>query len=629
MCGIAGFANVDGRPADAGLLRRMTDAVGHRGPDGDGFHLDGAVGLGHRRLAIIDLVTGDQPMASVDGRTWIVYNGEIYNYRELRAELAARGATFRTTSDTEVVLAAYEAFGVECLGRLRGMFALAIWDGRRRELFLARDRVGIKPMLYTWDGKRLAFGSEIKALLADPSVPRELDWESLRDYLVFKYVPSPRTIFRHVRKLEPASYLVLSLDRGTIETGRYWGLRFAPDHSRSEAEWEERLGVELADSVRSHMVADVPVGAFLSGGLDSSTVVAYMAQAAPGRLRTFSIGFDEADFDELGYARQVAARYGTAHSEYVVKPDALEVLPRLIDQLDEPFADSSSIPTYYVSKITREQVTVALSGDGGDENFAGYRRYARAEALHRRMDRGLGRLARPLLGLAGRMLPHGARGRGSLELFGADPIARYFRLIAAQDARGLSRLLSPAARVHVALDGDLAGDFRRRAAAAGAPDYVSTLQALDIETYLPEDILAKVDAMSMAVSLEARVPLLDHRLMEFLATMPTSLKLREGAGKAVLRRVMADALPAPVLGRPKMGFGVPLATWFRRELADHTRDVLLDRRARERGVFDPRAVQALLDEHRAGTRDRATQIWSLLVFEEWARRWWDQPRGRA
>ena len=340
MCGIAGFANVDGRPADAGLLRRMTDAVGHRGPDGDGFHLDGAVGLGHRRLAIIDLVTGDQPMASVDGRTWIVFNGEIYNYRELRAELAARGARFRTTSDTEVVLAAYEAFGLECLGRLRGMFALAIWDGRRRELFLARYRVGIKPMIYTWDGTRLAFGSEIKALLADPSVPRELDWESLRDYLVFKYVPSPRTIFRHVRKLEPASYLVLSLDRGTLETGRYWDLQFAPDHSRPEAEWEERLRAELADSVRSHMIADVPVGAFLSGGLDSSTVVAHMAQAAPGRLRTFSIGFDEADFDELGYARQVAARYGTEHSEYVVKPDALEVLPRLAHQLDEPFADS-------------------------------------------------------------------------------------------------------------------------------------------------------------------------------------------------------------------------------------------------------------------------------------------------
>ena len=624
MCGIAGFANVDGRPADAGLLRRMTDAVGHRGPDGDGFHVDGAVGLGHRRLAIIDLVTGDQPMSSADGRTWIVFNGEIYNYRELRAELAARGATFRTTSDTEVVLAAYEAFGVECLGRLRGMFALAIWDGRRRELFLARDRVGIKPMLYTWDGQRFAFGSEIKALLADPSVPRELDWESLRDYLVFKYVPSPRTIFRHVRKLEPASYLVFSVDRGSIETGRYWELRFAPDHSRSEAEWEERLCAELADSVRSHMIADVPVGAFLSGGLDSSTVVAYMAQAAPGRLRTFSIGFDEADFDELGYARQVAARYGTEHSEYVVKPDALEVLPRLAHQLDEPFADSSSIPTYYVSKITRDQVTVALSGDGGDENFAGYRRYARAEAFHRRMDRGLGRLARPLLGLAGRMLPHGARGRGSLELLGADPVERYFRLIAAQDAEGLKRLLAPGARAHVALDGDLVGDFRRRAAAAGAPDYVSTLQALDIQTYLPEDILAKVDAMSMAVSLEARVPLLDHRLMEFLATMPTNLKLREGSGKAVLRRVMSDALPAPVLGRPKMGFGVPLAAWFRRELADHTRDVLLDRRARERGVFDPRAVQALLDEHRAGTRDRATQIWSLLVFEEWARRWWDR-----
>jgi asparagine synthase (glutamine-hydrolysing) len=621
MCGFAGLARVDGLPADRELLQRMTDAIAHRGPDGDGFYVDGPVGLGHRRLAIIDLVTGDQPMESDDGMLCTVFNGEIYNYRELRAELAAEGAAFRTTSDTEVILRAYERFGRECLQHLRGMFAFALWDKRRRELFIARDRVGIKPLVYAWDGRRLHFGSELKALLQDPTLARELDWDALRDYLVYQYVPSPQTIFRGVRKLEPASYLVLSLERGTLETRRYWDLRFRPDRTVSEADWEAGLRDVLAESVRQHMVADVPIGAFLSGGLDSSTVVAFMARAAAGRVRTFSIGFDEESFDELAFARQVATRFGTEHSEYVVKPDALEVLPLLAAQFDEPFADSSAIPTYYVSKITREQVTVALSGDGGDENFAGYRRYARAQALHERFDHGAGRLVRPLLALGARLLPQGMRGRGYLELLGEDELARYFRMVTAHDTADLRRVLTRDACRHMTPEAS-PEHFRRLAAEAKAPDYVSALQALDIRTYLPEDILTKVDRTSMMVSLEARVPLLDHVLMEFMATMPVGLKMREGAGKAILRRVMAADLPEDVLSRRKMGFGVPLGAWFRRELAGYARDVLLDRRTRERGVFDPRALAALLDEHQAGPRDRSAQIWSLLAFEEWARRWW-------
>ena len=623
MCGIAGLARVDGAPVDGALLRRMTDVIAHRGPDGDGFHLDGPVGLGHRRLAIIDLVTGDQPMASADGAVWLVFNGEIYNYRELRDEFERQGDTFRTTSDTEVILHAYQRLGHRCLERLRGMFAFALWDARRRELFIARDRVGIKPMVYAWDGRRLAFGSELKAVLQDPSVARELDWDALRDYLVYQYVPSPHTIFRGVRKLEPASYLVLSLDRRTLETRRYWDLRFRPDASVAEADWEARLRELLADSVSRHMIADVPIGAFLSGGLDSSTVVAFMARAAAGRVRTFSIGFDEESFDELGYARQVAARYGTEHSEYVVKPDALEVLPRLADQFDEPFSDSSAIPTYYVSKITREQVTVALSGDGGDENFAGYRRYARAQALHDKLDRGPGRLARPLAGAGARLLPDGMRGRGYLELLGEDAIARYFRMVTAHDTAALRRVLTRAACREVPPEAS-SEHFRRLAAEAAAPDYVSTLQALDIRTYLPEDILTKVDRTSMLVSLEARVPLLDHVLMEFMATMPLRLKLRDGGGKAILRKIMAADLPEDVLSRRKMGFGVPLGAWFRRELSGYARDVLLDRRTRERGVFDVAAIERLLAEHQAGPRDRSAQIWSLLAFEEWARRWWQR-----
>jgi len=604
----------------------MTTAIAHRGPDGAGFFAEGPVGLGHRRLAIIDLVTGDQPMSAADGRAVLVFNGEIYNFRELRRELEGHGATFRTTSDTEVILHAYETWGVECLPRLRGMFAFALWDKARRRLLLARDRVGIKPLVYAWDGHRLLFGSEIKALLEDPRLARDLDWDALRDYLTLHYIPGPRTIFRSIRKLPPASYLVLDVDRpepAEPEVRRYWDLRFAPDPRRSDADWVEGLRWHLTDAVRSHLVSDVPIGAFLSGGVDSSTVVALMAQASEGRVRTFSIGFDNNDFDELQHAREVARRYDTQHFEYVVKPNALDTLPRLAWQFDEPFADSSALPTYFVSKITREHVTVALSGDGGDENFVGYTRYARAQRLHERLDAFPGVLARPLLRLASRLAPAGARGQGYLDLLGARPVDRYFKLVAYQRSETLRSLLSAGAREQVepvvtpAL-------FRRLAAEGRAPDYASTLQYLDIHCYLPEDILTKVDRTSMAVSLESRVPLLDHVLMEYVATMPTSLKLRDGVGKVILKRTMAGDLPAGILERRKMGFGIPIASWFRQELTDYVRDILEGPRTRRRGLVDPGAVSALLDEHQHRGRDRSSQIWALISLEEWARRWLDR-----
>lgn len=623
MCGIAGIVRSDGAPAGVELLRAMTTVLAHRGPDGDGFFCEGPVGLGHRRLAIIDLATGDQPMASDDGSSVIIFNGEIYNFRELRRELEGRGATFRTRSDTEVILRAYEAWGVECLSRLRGMFAFAIWDKARRRLLLARDRVGIKPLVYAWDGRRLLFGSEIKALLEDAAVSRELDWEALRDFLTHHYISSPRTIFRSIRKLPPASYLVLDLDRPEPEVHRYWDLRFVPDSRPTEADWLDGLRWHLTDAVRSHLVSDVPIGAFLSGGVDSSAVVALMAQATEGRVRTFSIGFDEGDFDELAHAREVARRYDTQHFEYVVKANALEMLPRLAWQFDEPFADSSALPTYYVSKITREHVTVALSGDGGDENFVGYTRYARAQRLHERLDTFPAILARPLLRLAARLLPPGARGQGYLDMLGAPPVDRYFKLVAYQRSEGLRKLLSAGAREHIepvvtpAL-------FRKLAAEGPRADYVSTLQYLDIHSYLPEDILTKVDRTSMAVSLEARVPLLDHVLMEYVATMPAGLKFRDGIGKVILKRAMAADLPPGILGRRKMGFGLPIASWFRREMTDYVRDVLDGRRTRQRGLVDPGAVATLLEEHQTGGRDRSSQIWALLALEEWARRWLDR-----
>jgi len=627
MCGIAGIADTMGHPVDQVLLRAMTSVQAHRGPDGEDFVCRGGVGLGHRRLAIIDLATGDQPMANEDGSVQIVFNGEIYNFRELRRDLEAHGARFRTTSDTEVILRAYEAEGPGCVRRLRGMFAFAILDERSRRLVLARDRAGIKPLVYAWDGRRLLFASEIKGILEDRTVPRDLDREALGQYLTFHYVPAPRTIFTSIRKLPPASSLVLSLDGGEPVVSRYWSLRFTPDERVTEREWIEGLRVQLADAVRCHMISDVPIGAFLSGGVDSSTVVALMAQTSSTPIRTFSIGFDETDFDELAFARQVAARYGTDHYEMVVKPNALEVLPKLAWHFDEPFADSSAIPTYYVSKITREHVTVALSGDGGDENFAGYRRYARAQELHERFDRGPARLARPLLTLASALLPVGAPGQAWTGAAGAGALERYFRMVTYQRRETLRRLLSDDL-IGLAASGPNPAAFSTLAAGLEARDYVATLQQIDMATYLPDDILAKVDRTSMAVSLESRVPLLDHRLMEFVATMPTAFKLRNGSGKYILKRAMVEDLPEGILTRRKMGFGVPLAEWFRRELRDMTRDVLLGRQARQRGVFRMPEVETLLAVHDAGRRDHSARLWALICFELWMRQWADgQPGG--
>lgn len=619
MCGIAGIVETEGRPADPSLLRAMTTLLRHRGPDGDGFVCRGPVGLGHRRLAIIDLATGDQPMASDDGAIWIVFNGEIYNFRELRRELESAGARFKTSSDTEVILRAYESWGSECVRRLRGMFAFAILDERARRVVLARDRVGIKPLFYAWDGRRLLFASELKGLLEDPGFPRTLDREALGAYLTYHYVPAPLTIFAGARKLPAATTLVLSLDGGEPRLSEYWRLPFAPVTDVREAEWMEGLRAHLDDAVRSHMVADVPIGAFLSGGIDSGTVVALMARASSAPIRTFSIGFEEAEFDELAYARQIAERFGTEHHEYVVKADALTVLPKLIWHFDEPFADSSAVPTYYVSEVTRRHVTVALSGDGGDENFAGYRRYAQAQALDRRMG-SLPALLRPLLGMAARVLPVGGPGQAYAGLLASRGVARYHRLVTYERSETLRRLLSK----DFADLADRAADpavFERLADRQQAPDFVSALQHIDMATYLPDDILTKVDRTSMAVSLEARVPLLDHLLMEYVATIPSDLKLRGETGKYLLKRAMADALPSEILGRRKMGFGVPLGTWLRRELREMARDTLLGSAARQRGIFRSVEVERLLRIHDSGRRDYSARLWALLCLELWMERW--------
>jgi len=620
MCGIAGFVNRDGRPADGGLLRAMTDMLIHRGPDGEGHYVSGPVALGHRRLAIIDLVTGAQPMANDDGTVWITYNGEVYNFAALRAELESRGFSFRTTSDTEVIVRAWEAFGPACVERLRGMFAFAIWDARKGVLFLARDRFGIKPLVYACTDTGVAFASELKALLEDPAVARDLDWPALRSYLTWGYVPSPATIFAGIRKLPPASYLLFSPRTGKLSVTRYWDVRFVEGAPRSDAEWIEELRAVLADSVRCHMVADVPVGAFLSGGVDSSSVVALMSRASARPVRTFSVGFRERDYDELEYAALVAARHRTDHREFVVEPDALAILPRLAWQFDEPFADASALPTYYVSKVAREHVTVALSGDGGDESFAGYRRYLRALAWHRWLDRAPASFARPLWRRLGHAVPPELRGAGTLRLAGDGPVDRYARMMRIPGLMALDDVLTPEARAEVGPDTSVEW-FRSFIAGRDRVDYLTTLQYLDMQTYLPEDILTKVDRMSMLVSLETRVPLLDHVLVEFVATLPARLKLHDGETKYALKRAVAGLLPAQVLQRGKMGFGVPLHRWFRGASEDGIREILLDDVTRRHNVLDTRSVARILDEHRSGRRDLSVQIWSLVCLELWWRTW--------
>jgi asparagine synthase (glutamine-hydrolysing) len=629
MCGITGLLYADRRSIDRTLLRAMNETLVHRGPDGDGIHDEPGMGLAHRRLSIIDLSGGSQPMCNESGDVWISFNGEIYNFHELKRQLEARGHRFATVSDTETIVHAYEEYGEDCVSHLSGMFAFAIWDARQRKLFLARDRVGIKPLYYYCDGRRLLFASELKAILADPAVPRELDMRALADYLVYGYIPLNKTIFREVKKLLPGHWAAvtpdLKLDRLQTQVRQYWDLQFAPDPDRSEAEWLDGLEQLLCETIKSHMISDVPLGAFLSGGLDSSCVVALMAKLSPCPVRTFTIGFSEPEFNELPFARQIAEQYGTDHYEMVVRPDAIELLPELARQFDEPFGDSSAIPTYYVSRLARRHVTVALSGDGGDEAFAGYRRYAHTMAALRNQRRlaFVPRVVRRHLGrVLADHLPASVRGRGTLRRLGMSPAETYLNVAYFHESSFLTDLLH--ADVQSLLqygDGDSLTDYFESLDG----DDLSRMQYLDTKTYLPEDILTKVDRTSMLTSLEARVPLLDHRVLEFAARIPPGLKFRQGKGKYIFRKLLQKLLPEPLLTRPKMGFGVPLVHWFKLDLTAYTREVLLAKQSRERGLFDSSAVEAILAEHCQGRIDRSDDIWRLLMLEHWCRHYLDVP----
>jgi asparagine synthase (glutamine-hydrolysing) len=639
MCGIAGLLHFDpGRAVDPGLLDRMTDVLAHRGPDGRGTHTDGPLGLGHRRLAIIDLSPdGAQPMANEDGTVWVVLNGELYNFQALRDGLVARGHRFRSRSDTEVLVHLYEEEGDALVDRLRGMFAFALWDARRRRLLLARDRFGKKPLYYRLDAQGLRFGSEVKAILEDPEVPRTPDPIALSDYLTYGYVPAPRTAFAGVAKLPPGHTLAVEQD-GRHHLRRYWALPLGPKRSvasaRDEARAVEELLGTLDEAVRLRLVSDVPLGAFLSGGLDSSAVVASMAAVSPagaGGVRTFSIGFEEEAWDERAHAAVVARHLGTDHEELVVRPVDFEGLEAIAWHHGEPFADSSCLPTFAVSRLARRRVTVALSGDGGDELFVGYSRY-RATRLEERLRRApwpvraalRDRVLIHLLHQTARTLPLGGDLAHARVNRHEDEADLYISRVEVCGPALKRALLTHDARA--AARGHDSRDLLRGLIAASPGETLTERCAhADVLTYLPDDILVKVDVASMAHGLEARAPLLDHVLAEQVATLPFRLKLRRLETKVALRRAVAPRLPASTLRRPKAGFGVPIRAWFRGGLQGALEDALLSPRARARGLLEPAAVRRLIDEHARGARDHEAVLFALVMLETWHRQWIDRP----
>jgi asparagine synthase (glutamine-hydrolysing) len=628
MCGIAGIVELRGAVPDRGTLERMASLLAHRGPDEQGIAVIGQAGLAHRRLSIIDLSGGRQPMADATGTLTLLFNGEIYNFMDVRGELESRGHRFATRSDTEVLLQAYMEWGTDCVLRLNGMYAFVIWDAPRRRLFAARDRLGKKPFYYALTPDRFVFGSELKAVLAAPGVPRDVDPAAVDEFLSRYYVGGARTILRGVAKLPPAHWL--TLEEGRLNVQRYWRPAFRPDDPpRREEEYLEELEALFRDAVRRRMISDVPLGAFLSGGVDSSAVVAMMAAEGGPAVKTFTVGFEEAGYSEIEDARAVARHLGTDHHEETVRPDAIAILPDLVWHYDEPFGDSSMVPTWYVARMARRHVTVALSGDGGDELFAGYTRYQRA-LEDRRLDWIPEPLKRRVLAPLAEALPAGAPARNRLYA------AAHHSVLTGGYDLGLypyikSWLYAPAMRAEVGNGGGNGG----AALPAGLTradleplDLVSRLQWIDTLAYLPDDILTKVDRASMAHSLEARAPLLDYTLVDFMARVPTGLKLRGGVSKYLFRKMLAKRLPEAVFTKRKQGFAVPKGEWFRRDLKAVARERLLDPRTLARGYFRPERIREVLQLHEAGQRDYSDWIWCLLILEEWHRTFMDPATRR-
>jgi len=616
---------------DREVLERMCAALEHRGPDSRGLALEDEAGLGIQRLAVIDLVTGDQPIYNEDRSVAVVLNGEIYNFRELRADLARRGHTLATHGDTEVIVHLYEEYGADCVRHLHGMFAFALWDRKRRQLLIARDRIGKKPLFYAQLGGGLAFASELRALMEDSDVPREIDLAAIDRFLAYGYVPAPGSVFSAVRKLPPAH--TLTLRDGRVTLARYWSLDYSRKLQVSDPrELHEPIRDALRAATRRRLIADVPVGAFLSGGIDSSAVVAAMAQEGTGQVKTFSIGFEQEAFDELPHARLVAQRFGTDHHEFVVRPDAISMVPRIVRHYGEPFADSSAIPSFCLAEVTRRHVTVALNGDGGDESFGGYTRYvsqrmaSRLERLPGFMRRGAASAGRRLGGREVSSLA--SRARRLTEALPLDAPTRYSRYMSWLDEDRRSDLYTPefAALVDIPAAREVIARPWRE---ASGDDLVDVMLEVDAGTYLPDQLIAKVDIATMAHALEARSPMLDHEFMEFAASIPSELKVRGTQKKWILREALREWLPGEILDRPKQGFTVPVGHWFRHDLRDQVRDVLLDPAALERGYFRREVVESMIDRHTSGRSDEAKPLWALFMLELWHREFAGETGIRA
>jgi len=625
MCGIVGIFDSRGeREIDADLLARMNQSQFHRGPDEGGQYLEAGVGLGHRRLSIIDLSTGQQPLFNEDGSVVVVFNGEIYNFQELARELAALGHTFRTHSDTEVIVHAWEQWGEACVARFRGMFAFGLWDRTQRTLFLARDRLGVKPLYYAWlaDGTFI-FGSELKVLMAHPGLSRELDPLAIEDYFAYGYVPEPRTIFTHALKLPPGYTLTLRRGQAAAQPQQYWDVPFTPLGALTEQQAQEELIERLREAVKIRLIAEVPLGAFLSGGVDSSAVVAMMAGLSQEPVNTCSISFNDAAFNEAEFAAQVAARYHTRHQVEQVSTDDFDLIDKLAALYDEPYADSSAMPTYRVCQLARKNVTVALSGDGGDENLAGYRRY-RWHTYEEKLRAMLPLAVRkPLFGMLGNVYPKAdwapkvLRAKSTFEALARDSVEGYFHSVSLLGDDMRKRLFSSAFQKR--LNGYSAVEVLR-GHAKNAPDHpLSKVQYLDMKTYLVGDILTKVDRASMAHALEVRVPLLDHKLVEWMSGLPPELKLHGSEGKYIFKKALQPYLPDDILYRPKMGFAVPLASWFRGPLRQRLRDAVLGNVLAESGLFNQDFLREMVDQHQSGRRDYSAPLWSLLMFESFMR----------
>ena len=621
MCGIAGIVRWDEQPPAIEDVQAMCDVMVHRGPDDEGYYDDGRAALGMRRLSIIDLQTGHQPVSNEDGTVWVVLNGEIYNFKELRLELKGRGHRFSTTSDTETIVHLYEDHGARAVEKLRGMFAFAVWDSKRRTLLLARDRIGIKPLFYALFPGGIAFGSELKSLLQLPQTERRLNWASLGHFLTFGCTSSAESIVNGVHKLEPGH--LVSITDGHPKIERYWSVQFSSDARLSENHHVDQLRSLLRESVDIHLRSDVPIGAFLSGGIDSSAVVAAMTGLLGRPVKTFSLGSSVARFDELKYARAVVHAFRTEHYELVLEPHAIDILEDLAWFQDEPLADSSLIPTYMVSKLAAQHVKVVLTGDGGDEIFGGYDRYL-VEQREQKRDR-LPQPLRSALGALGRGLPEGVRGRNFCRHFSYRGFRRYLDAITTYGDTEQRQLLEPSAREQVLCVDPLANALRDL---QKSDDWLSTIQYWDLQCNLPLDILAKVDRMTMAHSIEARPALLDHRLVEFAASMPPRLRLNGATTKVLFKQAMRGVLPDCVIDRPKQGFAIPLAQWFKGDWSGFVRDILLSDTSRQRGIFNPDYTAHLLQLHDRG-RDSSVCLWALTSFELWCRTFLDDNgRGR-